>query len=84
MRIIVSAAATGAFRLNYLFTTDAGTSWFIGKTVTASTVVVDGGTALYVKSAQLDIPIGYDYKIELYNIAGGNNDYVAEWREYTT
>ena len=83
MRIICSVGATGAFRLNYLFTTDAGTSWFIGKTVTASTVTVDGGTALYVKSAQLDIPIGFQYKIEIYNIAGTTNDYAFEFREYS-
>lgn len=83
MRLLVSVAATGAFRLNYLFTPDGGTSWMIGKSVTASTVTVDGGTALYVKSAQLDIHIGYDYKIEIFNIAGGSNDYAFEVREFT-
>lgn len=83
MRLIVSAAATGAFRLNYLFSPDGGTSWMIGKTVTAATVTVDGATAGYVKSAQLDIHIGYNYKIELYNIAGTTNDYAFEVREFT-
>ena len=85
MRLLVSCAATGAFHLNYYFTPDNGTSWMIGKQVVASTVTVDNATASYVKSAQLDIHIGYQYKIEICNVQGGGTaiDYAFEVREFT-
>lgn len=84
-RLVVNVAATKAFRLNYLFTPDNGATWCIGHTVTASTVTVDGGTSGYVKSATMDISIGYDYKIEIWNAVGDAStlNYVYELREYS-
>ena len=82
-RMAVYAAATGDFRLNYFFTPDEGTTWYIGKQVASSAVTVDGGTASYLDSATLDLPIGYAYKVELYNATVGNIDYTFDYREYT-
>ena len=81
-RIIVSVAADQAFRLNYLFTPDNGTTWMVGKQVSSGTVTVDGGTAGYVKSAQLDVPLGAYFKVELYNASGSVLNGGFEYRMY--
>lgn len=80
--IVLNIAATGTFRLNYLFSNDGGTSWLVGHQESSTTVTVDGGTASYTESAAVDISVGYHYKLEIYNTSGGNIDYKYEVREY--
>lgn len=82
-RLFVHAVSDVVIRLNYLFSPDSGTTWVVGKQIAASTVTVDGGTAGYVKSCELDIPIGFVYKVEVYNTTGGAAKVVWEFREYT-
>lgn len=81
-RFVVNVAATGAFRLNYLFTPDGGTTWLIGQQVASAAVTVDGGTSGYTQNASLNVHLGYMFKIEIYNPGGGTIDYGFEVREY--
>ena len=83
MRLIVRASATGVFDLNYFFTPDGGTTWCIGKQVPSSTVTVDGGDAGYTQNAILDVAIGFDYKVELYQATGVDITYAFELREFS-
>jgi hypothetical protein len=82
LHIIVGAAATGSFKLDVLFSPDNGTTSFIHYTVSDATVVVDGGTALYVSQARLDTPCPFCYKVQIWNDSGGNIDYAYDYREY--
>ena len=83
-RVIVRVAGTQAFRLNYFEPPDFGTSYTIAKQVASSTVTVDGGTAGYTQSAELDVPLGHLYKIEVYNPNATAMNYVYDLREYTS
>lgn len=82
-RLVCSVASDVVIRLNYLISPDNGTNWVIGKQVASSVVTVDGATAGYVNSATLDVPIGFIYKVEVYNTTGGAGKIVYEYREYT-
>src|SRR5687767_7605244 len=76
--VIVFVASTGSFKIDYMSTPDNGTSWYVGKTVSDATVVVDGGVALYVSSGVLDTPVGRNYKVQIWNDSGGNIDYAYD------
>jgi hypothetical protein len=80
MHLTVRAAGKGTFNLNYLFSPDDGTTWLIGKQVASGTVTVDGATASYTQSAELDVQVGFNYKVELYNTSGSTLDYAFEVR----
>jgi hypothetical protein len=82
--IVVHAAGSGIFHLNYEFSTDQGTTWYVGKQVVSATVVVDGDTATYTQAADFDISVGYWWRVSLYNTTGGSINVVAEWRYYSS
>jgi hypothetical protein len=83
-RFTCSAVSDVVIRLNYLISPDNGTTWVVAEQKACSTVTVDGGTASYVNSATLDRPIGYLFKVEVYNTTGGAGKVVFEYREYST
>lgn len=80
--LFVSAAGKGGFNLDYMFSPDGGTTWLVGKQVASATVTVDGGTASYVNAAQLDIHVGWQFKVILYN-SGSSSDFAWEYRLYS-
>lgn len=82
VRRILHVAATGAFRINYMFTTDGGTSWFIGEQYSSAAVTVDGGTALYTQAVNAEVHLGVDFRVQIYNPGGGSIAYAYEVREY--
>lgn len=83
LALVVSVAATQAFTLDYQFTTDAGATWYIGSQIASSTVTVDGGVAGNTQSARLDIQVGYQYRVQLYNNSGSTLAGAYEWRLYS-
>ena len=83
LAIVVDAAANQAFNLDYQFTPDGGTTWLTGDQVASTTVTVDGGTAGYTQSARLDISVGCQYRIVLYNTSGSALSGAYEWRIYS-
>jgi hypothetical protein len=83
MRIFVMASSDQAFNLNYLFTTDGGTTWRIGDQIASTTVIVDGGKAGAVNSAILEIHVGYQFKVEIWNTSGSTSTGGFEYR-YST
>jgi hypothetical protein len=83
MRLFVHVAADHAFDLNYLFTPDGGTTWYVGEQVVGATVPVDGGVAGFVKSAVLETHVGYQWKVEIYNNSGSDAAGAFEYRYAT-
>ena len=81
-RLIVRVAATGAFRLNYVSSSDDGTTNYVIKQVAVTTVTVDGNTASFTKIAELDVPVAADGQVQIYNASGGDIHYFADVREY--
>lgn len=81
--IILNVAANEGFNLDYQYTTDGGTSWYIGDQVASSTVTVDGGAAGYTNVASINIQLGYQYRIQLYNNSGSTLNGTYEWRLYS-
>lgn len=82
MRAITRVAATGTFNLNYLTTPDNGTTVIVGKQVPSTTRAVDGGTSGFTEVAELDLAVGYLYKLEICNTSGIEINYAFEFREY--
>jgi hypothetical protein len=83
MAILVNVAATAAFNLDYQFTTDGGATWFIGQQIPSVTVTVDGGVAGYTQSASINVQVGYQYRVQIWNTAGGSLNGAYEWRLYS-
>jgi hypothetical protein len=83
MSILVCCVATEAFNLDYQFTADGGATWEIGSQVASSTVTVDGGDAGYTQSARLDLIVGYQYRVQIYNNSGSTLNGKYEWRLHT-
>lgn len=81
--IVLNVAATHSFDLNYQYTTDGGTSWYIGDQVASGTVTVDGGVANYTNAATINIQLGYQYRFQIYNNSGSTLDGTYEWRLYS-
>jgi len=71
MKDVLTVSATGVFNLDYLFTPDQGMSWYIGKQVQSTSVTVDGGTAGYTQEARVDLQLGYQFMIVVYNTSSG-------------
>lgn len=71
-------SATGAFNLDYQYTTDGGTSWFVGSQVPSSTVSADG--TLNTQAAHIHILSGFQWKIIITNTGAGTIDAVFEKR----
>ena len=82
LRVFVAVCSDVVIRLNYQFSPDGGTTWLIGKQVAATTVTEDGGTSGYVKSCQLDMAVGYIWRVQVYNTTGGNGKIAYEHRIY--
>lgn len=83
MALLVNVAADQAFHLDYQFSPDGGTNWYIGQQITSATVTVDGGTAGYTQSAVLNAQVGYQYRVQLWNTSGSNLNAAYEWRLYS-
>lgn len=83
MAILVNVACNGTFNLDYQFTPDNGTTWYVGSQIASTTVTVDGGAAGFTQAAQLNLQVGYQYRVQLYNTSGGNLNGAYEWRLYT-
>jgi|ERR1700737_86374 len=81
--LVINVAANAAFNLDYQFTTDGGTTWYVGLQVASSTVTVDGGAAGFTQSATLNIQVGYQYRVSIYNTTGGNLNGAYQWRLYS-
>ena len=69
---VVYAAANGSFNLDYQYTVDGGTTWLEGKQVTASAVTIDGASSGYTYAARLDIEVGFQYQVQVYNTSGSS------------
>lgn len=83
LALVVNVAADHAFTLDYQFTPDGGTTWYIGYQIASSTVTVDGGVAGNTQSARMDIQVGYQYRVQLWNASGSNIAGAYEWRLYS-
>jgi len=83
MYIEIYVVSDKAFKLDYQFTTDSGTTWYIGDQVSSATVTVDGGAAGYVNNASINIPVGYQFRCQVYQTSGGNAAFAYEYRYYS-
>jgi hypothetical protein len=81
--MVINVAANEGFNLDYQFTTDGGTTWYIGDQVASSTVTVDGGAAGYTNVASLNLQLGFQYRFQIYNNSGSTLNGVYEWRLYS-
>lgn len=81
--IAVNVTSDNAFKLDYQYTTDGGTSWYVGTQVASAAVTVDGGVAGYVNNATLNIPVGYQFRVQVYNSSVSTAAYAYEWRYYS-
>ena len=80
--IAMNVVSDNPFKLDYQFTSDGGTTWSIGNQVASATVTVDGGAAGFVNNAQLNFPVGYQWRVQVYQTSGGNAAFNYEWRYY--
>lgn len=83
MRVICRVVGKGVIRLNYEFSPDQGTTWYVGKQAASAVITVDGDAAGFVNAAELDIPVGYWWRVSVYNTTAGAIDIVGEWRYYS-
>jgi hypothetical protein len=83
MSLVVRVVGTGAFNLNYEFSTDQGTTWYVGQQVASSTITADDGTATYTQAANLNITVGYWWRVNIYNPGGSGITVAAEWRYFS-
>lgn len=81
--IVLSAACNQAFNLDYQFTPDGGTTWYNGGQLASSTVTVDGGAAGFTQAASINLQVGYQYRVMLYNNSGSTLAGAYEWRLYS-
>lgn len=80
MRIEVCVRGTTDFNLNYEFSTDQGTTWYVGEQVASATVSVDDGSN-YPKEAHGHFNVGYWWRISVWNRDTVNPLNIAyEWR----
>lgn len=83
MSLVVRVVATGAFNLDYEFSTDMGTTWYVGEQVASSAITADDGTALYVQNATMNITVGWWWRVKIYNTTGGDITAAGEWRYFS-
>lgn len=83
MALLVIVAADHAFNLDYQFTPDGEANWYVGQQIASSTVTVDGGTAGYTQSAVLNVQVGFQYRVQIWNTSGSNLNAAYEWRLYS-
>lgn len=80
LRIQVYARGTVPFDLNYEFSTDKGTTWYVGQQVAAAAVSADDGGS-YAREAHGHFNLGYWWRISIFNTDGAiplNSAF--EWR----
>lgn len=83
MSLVVRVSATGAFRLDYEFSTDMGTTWYVGEQVNSHTITSDDGTATYTQNATINITVGWWWRVNIYNGSGGSITAAGEWRYFS-
>lgn len=83
MSLVARVVGTGAFKLDYEFSTDAGTTWYVGQQVASSTITADDGTATYTQSAVISITVGWWWRLNIYNASGGDITVAGEWRYFS-
>lgn len=80
-KITVRVNSTQAFRLNYFYSADLGTTFVPSvDQVASSTVNLDGGAAGYTNAAELDIDIGLYFYIAVWNTSGSPANYIFDYR----
>lgn len=65
LKEVINVQASGAFRLDYQFTTDFGTTWYTGRQIASATSAADG--TAYTNRAHAKWDTGYFYRIVIYN-----------------
>lgn len=81
-RGVVRVSADGAFRLNIVAWDDTGANSYVVKSVSSSTITVDGATAGYVNNAVIeDFPWPANGEVQIY-ASGGALNWIADWRLY--
>lgn len=78
MKEVVFVQGTGTYNLDYMFTTDRGTSWFIGKQVASQVVSTDGTTT--VNQAHIKINPGVSWMVQVTNTSVGSINITFEKR----
>lgn len=79
----VNAVGTGVFHLNYEFSTDQGTTWYVGQQVVSAAITVDGDAAGFTQGASFDLTVGWWWRVSMYNTTAGPINVAAEWRFYS-
>lgn len=80
LEIKVHARGTVGFNLNYEFSTDKGSTWYVGTQRSSATVSEDDGAA-YPEEAHFHVNVGYWWRISVFNKDASNSlDIAFEWR----
>jgi hypothetical protein len=79
MRVKVLARGTSKFNLNYEFSTDQGTTWYIGEQKASTASSADDGSD-YSQDAHANFNVGYWWRICVYNTDGSTENIAFEWR----
>ena len=79
MQVKVHAESANTFNLNYEFSTDKGTTWYVGQQVPSSTGTADDASGA-VQQAHGHFNVGYWWRINLYNTDSTAENIVFEWR----
>lgn len=80
LEVKLHVRGTTDFNLDYEFSTDQGTTWYVGEQKPSSAVSIDGG-ANYPKEAHGHFNVGYWWRISVWNLDAVNPlDIAFEWR----
>jgi hypothetical protein len=80
LRITVHLKSTVAANLDYEYSTDKGTTWFIGQQVASHVTTADDGVVGYNNEATYNFEIGWWWRISVRNTAGGAGNMAFAWR----
>ena len=83
MSLVVRVVSDTAFNLDYEFSTDMGTTWYVGEQVASSTITADDGTSGFTQNAVMNITVGWWWRIKIYNPGGGSINVAGEWRYFS-
>jgi len=79
IEIKVAVRGDAAFDLNYEFSTDKGSTWYVGEQAASAVVSVDDGSN-YANEAHFHVNVGYWWRISVFNTDVSPLNIAFEWR----
>lgn len=83
MSLVVRVVGDDVFNLDYEFSTDMGTTWYVGEQVTSSTITADDGSTGFTENAVMNITVGWWWRVNIYNPGASPINVAGEWRYFS-